>query len=167
MEATIEPGHREDSVPILFFTKKIAGGHKYVLPITITKASFVVSNWNHLMMNVTAKNEWDGKYNIHVEISGANSYAGTVFDDVNYPLSTVNANSVHGPYIGDWFGGYEQFTFNPDGTITVLVGGDVSDPNGYGAVVTESSYDASDHSFHVKYNFLGGKYVFDVTYKKQ
>jgi hypothetical protein len=167
MEATIAAGHREDSVPILINTTKVESGHSWILPISISKSSVNISNWSHLMINVTAKNEWDGKYDIHVEISGANAYTGTVFDDSGYPLSTVNANSVAPPYIGDWFGGYEQFTFNADGTVTVLVGSGPSDPNSYGAVVNSSSYDKSNHSFHVNYSFLGGKYVFDETYVKE
>ncbi len=167
LDATIPAGHREDSVPIMINTTKVASGHAWILPIGIASSSVNISNWSHLMINVTAKNEWDGKYDIHVEISGANAYTGTVFDDSGYPLSTVNANSVAPPYIGDWFGGYEQFTFNSDGTVTVLVGSGPSDPNSYGAVVNSSSYDQSTHSFHVNYSFLGGKYVFDETYVKE
>ncbi len=166
-EATIPAGQRLDSVPILIYTPKVASGHKWIFPIGIASSSVNISNWSHLMINVTAKNEWDGNYSLHVEISGANAYTGTVFDDSGYPLSTVGPNSVAPPYIGDWFGGYEQFTFNADGTVTVLVGGSAGDPNSYGAVVNSSSYDKSNHSFHVNYSFLGGKYVFDETYVKE
>lgn len=165
--ATIRPGQREDSVPIIFHTDKIAQGHKYVLPLTIVGASLTISNWNHLLLNVGAKNEWDGKYNIHITISGVNAYTGTDFTDKAYVLSTVDANSVYADDIGDWFGGYSRYIFNSDGTITVYAGGDVSDPNGYGAVVTESSFDKSNHSFHVIYKFLGGKYIFEETAVKQ
>ena len=63
-EATIAPGHREDSVPIQIFTNKIASGHIYLLPLTIVKSSLPISNWNHLMINIGAKNAYDGIYTV-------------------------------------------------------------------------------------------------------
>jgi hypothetical protein len=168
LEASIPAGTREDSLAIMIFTNKLeVVGHKYILPLTITNASTNISNWNHLMINVTAKNEWDGKYEAHIVISGNNSYTGTDFVDDGYVLSTVDLNSVYANDIGDWFGGYSRYIFNDDGTITVQAGGDVSDPNSYGAVVLDSHYDKSDHSFYVKYNFLGGKYIFEQTMVKK
>src|SRR6185437_8350822 len=59
---TIDPGHREDSVPIMILTSKIESGHNYILPITIVNSSLPISNWNHLLINVGAKNQYDGKY---------------------------------------------------------------------------------------------------------
>jgi hypothetical protein len=64
LEATIAPGHREDSVAIQIFTDKIAAGHVYLLPISIAKSSLPISNWNHLMINIGAKNAYDGVYSV-------------------------------------------------------------------------------------------------------
>jgi hypothetical protein len=146
-------------------------GTAFALGVEITQVSGgpnkVMTDHSKHVFIIQVKNEWDGKYNIHVNISGPNSYTGTDFSEDGYPLSTLNANSVTAPYIADFFSGYEQLTFNNDGTVTVLAGGDATDPNGYGAVMIESSYDATDHSIHVKYSILGGKYIFDETYTRQ
>lgn len=63
-DISIAAGHREDSIPIQVFSDKIAQGHKYVLPLTITKSSIAISNWNHLMINIGAKNAYDGVYSV-------------------------------------------------------------------------------------------------------
>lgn len=72
--ATIAPGHRLDSVPIQLFTNKIDAGHIYVLPFTIQKASISISSWNHLLLNVGAKNKYDGIYNMTISTTGWGAY---------------------------------------------------------------------------------------------
>lgn len=139
----------------------------YALPLTISSATgaTISSNFSTEINSFLIKNEWDGDYGIHVEISGPNSYDGTVFDD-NTTLHTSGGNSVSEGDIADFFGGYTNYTFNTDGTVGVFAGTGPG-AGSYGAVVNESSYDASTHDFHVNYSILGGKYIFDLTYKKQ
>jgi hypothetical protein len=114
---------------------------------------------------IVVKNEWDGNYGIHVSISGNNAYSGTVFDD-NVKLSTVNANTVSENDIADFFGGYTEYTFNSDGTISVGAYGSAGGSS-YGASVVQSSYDKSTHNFHVKFTILNGKYIFDLSYTRK
>ena len=136
----------------------------YALPLTIMSASgaTISSNFKTEINSFLIKNEWDGDYAIHVEISGPNAYTGTVFDD-NTTLHTSGGNSVSEGDIADFFGGYTNYTFNSDGTVDVFAGTGAN-TGSYGAVVNESSYDESTHNFHVNYSILGGKYIFDLTY---
>jgi hypothetical protein len=78
----------------------------------------------------------------------------------------VNGNTVAENDIADFFGGYTEYSFNDDGTISVSA---YDSPGGgsYGAVVIESSYDASSHDFHVKFSILSGRYIFDLTYTRK
>lgn len=165
-DITVPAGKRLGNINVLIYTSKLDASHQYILPITITKASLPIENWNHLLLNISAKNEWDGKYAIHVRIDGNNTYAGTEFDDNGVQLITKGANSVYENDIADFFGGYTLYTFNSDGTISVQAGTGPSNPNAYGAVVVESNYDQSTHSFHVKFTILNGRYIFTLDYKK-
>ncbi|PJJ76379.1 uncharacterized protein DUF1735 [Thermoflavifilum aggregans] len=164
---TVPAGQRLANINVIIYTSKLDATHKYILPITITSASLPIENWNHLLLNISAKNEWDGSYNVHVHIDGANSYAGTDFTDSGVQLHTQGVNSVYENSIADFFGGYTLYTFNSDGTMSVLAGPSAANPNGYGAAVVESSYDQSNHSFHLKYTILSGKYIFTLDYQKQ
>lgn len=170
MEVTVPAGERQAYATVKIVTEHMDFNEKYVLPFTIASVSptMNISSWNHLLVNISAKNEWDGKYNMHLTIGGSNAYAGTVQDSKGVALTTTGPNSVAEPgSIVDFFGGYTEYTFNADGSVGVLAGGDASNPNGYGAVVKSSSYDESDHSFNVVFTILGGKYIFTVTYTKQ
>jgi len=166
-DITVPAGQRLGHINVIIYTSKLDATHKYILPITITKASLPIENWNHLLLNISAKNEWDGKYNVHVNISGNNAYSGTDFTDSGVQLHTQGVNSVYENSVADFFVGYTLYTFNADGTMSVEAGPSASNPNGYGAVVLESNYDKSVHSFHVKFTILSGKYIFTLDYQKQ
>jgi hypothetical protein len=149
-DATIPAGHRQDSLPIMINTTKVAGGHQYVLPLTIASASVNISNWNHLMINVTTKNQWDGVYYaavhlVHPAVTGDFSGPTT--------FSTVNANTVNtnlGVY--PLFGADMNITINADNTLT-LTSDAVSDivqvPNG-------NYYDPATKTFYFDYGWGGG-----------
>lgn len=133
-DASIKPGSREDSLPVQIFTDKIPPGHNYLLPLTIIKSSLPISNWNHLMLNIGAKNKFDGKY----AVTGTFVHTNDAFT-ANYPktvglvtqgLSTdayfdygVNGgtfgygflNGTNGSYFGNWA---PMFTFDADGNVT-------------------------------------------------
>lgn len=135
---------------------------------SIQEKGYTISgNLNTGIASIIVKNEWDGKYDVHVEIDGSNGYAGTKFDDTGIALSTASANAISENSIADFFGGYTLFTFKDDGTMDIKAGGSSSDPNGYGAVVKSSSYDKSNHSFKAVYTILGGKYIFTISYVKE
>jgi hypothetical protein len=115
LSASITAGRREDSLQILFFTSKIAQGHAYILPITIVSSSLPISNWNHLLINVGAKNAFDGAYNVtgtfvdltHSAFSGA--YPKTV--------SLVTQGLLSAAYFDGILGGY-GYVFNTGGGLS-------------------------------------------------
>ncbi|MDE3214585.1 MAG: DUF1735 domain-containing protein [Bacteroidota bacterium] len=162
---TVPAGKRLDSMNVHLNFSKLDLSGAYVLPITIAQSSVPIEQWKHLLLYISVKNQWDGKYGIHVSISGSNAYAGTVFDD-NVSLATSGVTSVAENDIADFFGGYTNYTFNPDGSIGVFAGTGPGSGS-YGAVVNASSYDANTHNFHVNYSILSGKYIFDLTYTRQ
>lgn len=83
-EVTVPAGERQARVKIMISTSKMDASGNYVLPFTITKASIPVSSWNHLLMNIGAKNKYDGVY----ETTGTfNDYANAGWSG-NYPKST-------------------------------------------------------------------------------
>ena len=95
--ASIAAGHREDSIPIQIFTSKIASGHIYILPLTISNSSLPISNWNHLMLNIGAKNQWDGIYKVAGEFYHP-SYGDQIWDfsaGITQTLVTTGVNSVN------------------------------------------------------------------------
>jgi hypothetical protein len=150
LNATIPAGKRLDSVPILISTSKVAGGHKYLLPITMATASINISNWNHLMINVTTKNQWDGVYNASVHLIHP-SVIGDFSGETSF--STVNANTVNTNLgVVPLFGVSMNITINADNTLT-LSSSDVSDivqvPGG-------NYYDPATKTFYFDYGWGGG-----------
>jgi len=137
MDVTIQPGHREDSVPIQIFTTKMEQGHNYLLPLTIVKSSLQISNWNHLMLNIGAKNQFDGVYSVtgtFVDLTApafSGDYPKTV-SLVTQGLSTVAyfdhdlGNFGYVFYTGvpdkySYFGNFDPvFTIDADGNVTAV-----------------------------------------------
>ncbi len=173
---SIAAGHREDSVPIMLFTDKIAPGHSYILPITIQTASLPISNWNHLLVNVGAKNKFDGKYTVtgtfvHTNAAFTANYPKTVglvtqglltdayFDyGVNggtFGYGFLNGGS--GSYFGNWA---PVFTFDADGNVTKVSNYYVdAAPRSRDAQLdtspgTVNKYDIANKTMDVSYYFI-------------
>lgn len=142
LNVTIAAGHREDSVPIQIFTNKMAPGHNYLLPLTIVKSSLPISNWNHLMINIGAKNVFDGKYSVtgtFVDLTNpafTGYYPKTVslvtqglstdayFDNTLGGFGYVFDTGAGLSYFGNWA---PVFTFDADGNV-LSVGNYYTDP---------------------------------------
>lgn len=117
---TVPAGKRIDSVVFQINTSKIDLNHQYILSVTIANASIPVSSWKHLMMLVTAKNQWDGTYYADVILF----YAPNPAYDGEYPgnttFATVNGNTVItnlGVY--PLFGANMTITINGDNSLTL------------------------------------------------
>ena len=175
-DASIPAGTREFLVPIKFFTSKIDPGHIYILPLTITKSSLAISSWNHLMINVGAKNKYDGKYTVtgtfeHTNASFTASYPKTVglvtegaaanaYFDYGVNGGTFGygfSNAGSGSYFGNWA---PVFTFDADGNVT-KVGNYYSDPAPRSRDAqldtspgTINKYDFATQSMDVSYYFI-------------
>ena len=162
---TVPANQRQAYATIKIYTSKISGSGNYVLPFTITSSSIALSNWNHLLIHISAQSPWAGNYLVNTVISGANNYDGTYPGNAE-TLATVAGNVVSEPDIAAFFGGYTTYTFNADGTISVGAYGSQGGGS-YGATVISSSYNATTNNFNVVFSILRGKYVFTETYVHQ
>lgn len=164
--ATITAGRREDSIPIMIITTKIAAGHVYILPITIVSSSLPISNWNHLLINVGAKNQYDGVYAVAGEFNHPNpAYGDQVWDysaGITQQLVTSGANSVSmfttkTPKVQ--FGVELDITVNADNSlIEVFNGVTTPTPN-------SDHYDPATKTFYVSGSYSGGSRKYKATLK--
>jgi len=132
LDVTIPAGHREDSIPIQIFTNKMASGHNYLLPISITKSSVNISNWSHLMLNIGAKNQFDGKYSVTgtmVDLTNA-AFVGYYPKGVSLVTQGLSTDAYFDAALGgfgyvfdtggglSYFGNWDPvFKFDTDGTV--------------------------------------------------
>lgn len=154
-DITIPAGHRLDSVPIQIFTNKIASGHVYVLPLTISKASINISNWKHLMLNIGAKNQWDGIYGSEGEFNhpAYGHLTWTYGDGITQELVTAGPNSVSMYPTNTSIGGFGvelDITINPDNSIGEVFNG-VTTPT-----PNSDHYDPATRTFYVSGSYMGG-----------
>jgi len=153
--ATINAGHRQDSIPILISTSKLASGHNYILPITILSSSLPISNWNHLLINVGAKNQYDGKY-ASSGVFTHPAYGVLTWDfskGITQELVTSGISSVSMyPTITSIgaFGAELDITVNADNSLVeVFNGATTPTPN-------SDHYDPDTRTFYVSGAYLGG-----------
>lgn len=166
-ELTVPVGERQVFANVTMYTGKMPTGHNYVLPFTITDVTpkINISSWNHLVIKLISSiysGVFPG-YHVNIIKSGAPL---DDFDDPAMTLYTIGEKSVYQNSIGDYFGGYTQYDFNDDGSISIKAGSSSDSPNSYGADVKESHYDAATKSFFVKFTILSGKYVFTETFNR-
>lgn len=164
-DATIQPGHREDSIPIKIFTSKLDANHVYILPLTIVKSSLPISNWNHLLLNIGAKNEWDGVYKVAGEFIHP-SYGDQVWDfsaGITQQLVTsgprsVSMYSTKTPIVT--FGVELDITVNADNSISEVFNGvPTPTPN-------SDHYDPATKTFYVSGAYSTRKYKATLVYVK-
>lgn len=164
-ELTVPAKERQAYAKALFKTDHFPVGHNYVLPLTITQSSSIaISSWNHLPLWFVTS-QFSGSFEgYHVAISGK---VNDAFDDPGMTLSTINQHTVAQGSIGDYFGGYTEYTFLGDGSVAVKAGTGPSDPTSYGAEVIDSWSDATTGEFYVDFKILGGSYEFKETFKRK
>lgn len=165
-QLSVPANQREAYADVLMRTDKLPSGHNYVLPFMISKGSIDVSSWKHLGLWLLSS-PFSGTFShYHVNIIKSGAQLDD-FDDV-MTLSTVDQHTVSQPgSVGDYFGGYTEYHFNGDGSISVDARRSISDDkNYYGAKVLSSSSDATTGNFTVKFSMLSGKYVFTETFKR-
>ena len=152
----ISAGHREDSVPILINTSKLDLTHQYIIPLTIASASLPISNWNHLLINVGTKNQWEGNYLYTATTSLGDS------KDKPAKMTTVGQYSVTMNLI-DYYSNQVVFTVDPaTNKVTVSMTSLLpiaTDPS--------SNWDPATKTFHVIWTSNGGARHYNETYVKQ
>jgi len=166
LDVTIAAGHREDSIPIQVFTSKLDAGHIYVLPFTIVKSSLPISNWNHLMLNIGAKNKWDGVYKVVSAEFYHPSFGDQIFDasaGITQELVTTGVNSVSmyptkTPLAN--FGAELDITIKSDNTLSEVF-------NGVPTVTPNNDhYDPDTRTFYVSGAYSTRKYHATLVYVK-
>jgi hypothetical protein len=109
------------------------------------------------------KSPWQGTYNVHYRwyAGGGFGTADEEYDETGVELTTVTTLIVKTQYVGAWFSGSTQYTFDKtNNTVDV-------EPNSGGVLATtiiESEADWDRLTFRVRYSFLSGRYELEETY---
>lgn len=153
--------------PRLFDTTK-----SYALGIKIVSASAgtVSSNYSAGVYTLPVKSPWQGKYSVHYEwlIRGGveldpNKDEDVILEETDVELKTVGPGVVQALNVGDYYGGYTNFTHRLDGTIIV----DVYSSSTRAVQVFSSSYDLENLTFQVEYSFISpDRYRLIETYTR-
>jgi hypothetical protein len=165
-DLTVPAGQNKASAALTIHAEKMEGGHNYTLPFTITNSSLPVNNWKHLFIRLISSpySGVFGGYHVNIVHNGA---LVDDFSDGTMELSTIDEKTVSQPgSIGDYFGGYTEYHFNSNGTVSVKAGTGAGDPSAYGANVLESHYDVATGTFYVKFTILSGSYIFTETFDR-
>lgn len=151
MKMTVAAGERQAFVTAKVITEHMDFSEKYILPFTITdvEPKMDISNWNHLMLNIQAKNAYDGSYSSVADGSlGHFEYSMT--------LSTVDQFTCSTNLFG-YYSNAVYITVDPaTNKVTVNVPSlqpTVTDPS--------SHYDPDTHTFYLKYKMAS----YEVTQK--
>jgi hypothetical protein len=91
---TIPAGQRLDSTYITFDFTKLDLTQNYILPITIQTASVPIEQWNHLLLYISVKNQWDGHYTVTGTFKDVSNAAFTADYPMDIFLLTSGPNSV-------------------------------------------------------------------------
>lgn len=153
---SIQAGHRQDSIPIIIKTNKLNLDNQYIIPLTIKSASLPISNWNHLLIHVGTKNEWEGNY-LYTGITSL----GNATDKAT-KMTTSGQYSVTMNLIGV-YSNQVVFTIDPV-TNKVTVSMTTLTPI---ATDPSSHWDPATKTFHVKWTSNAGGRKYDETYVQQ
>ena len=150
LNLTVPAGQRLAFATVSINTQKIAGGHNYMLPFTIVKASLPIENWNHLMVNTILKNIYDGYYNVSIVL--VHPSAGGNYNQSNIYFGTVNANTFTCNLgVAQIFGATMNVTVNTDNSLTLTSSA---------VTITQDPglnyYDPATKTFHFSYGWGGG-----------
>ncbi|RDC56677.1 DUF1735 domain-containing protein [Pedobacter chinensis] len=160
---TIPAGQRKAIVKVLYKTTDFSFTTKYALPIAITSTSFgnVSKNFGTILLNVTAKNQYDGLYSYKTSANTAllpnRSLSGV-------RLVTVGANSVS--ILPGLLANYTNeviYTVNP-ATNLVTVSMTTLTPI---ATNPSSKYDPATKTFTLSWTSNGGDRLFEETFVYQ
>lgn len=88
MNLTVPAHQRLASSVLAIYTNKIDAAHNYVLPLTIIKADLPIENWNHLLINVAVKNQYDGNYGLVIRTTGWSAYGISDNQEGTWPVNS-------------------------------------------------------------------------------
>lgn len=155
---TIAPGHRLDSMYVTFDFTKLDLSQTYILPITIQSASVPIEQWNHLMINPSVKNKYDGNYTMVGQTLRAGDPVKTgEFAPITMALQTSGPSSVAFGSLQVWADGTGVgigspiLQVNADNSVTITSSGGAINAPGY-----NSHYDPDTQTFYVSFTWGGG-----------
>lgn len=157
MTGTIEPGKRQVWIPVKVYTSKMDASHSYILPVTITSADVKISNWNHLLANIGAKNGYDGVYKVAGQFIHP-AYGNQIWDysaGITQELVTAGPKSVwmsptKTPAVQ--FGVELDITVNADNSLTETFNGNPT------ATPNTDHYDPATRTFYVSGSYSGTRF---------
>lgn len=163
LTATIPAGKRQVWIPVKVYTSKLDASHAYILPVTITQADAKISNWNHLLANIGAKNQYDGVYKVAGQFIHP-AYGNQVWDfdaGITQELVTTGPKSVSmyptkTPAV--WFGVTLEITVNPDNSLTEVFNGVTT------ATPNTDHYDPATKTFYVSGAYSTRSYKATLKY---
>lgn len=156
MQMTVAAGERQAYVTAKIVTAKMDFSAKYVLPFTITNVDpdMPISNWKHLMLNIQAKNDYDGSYTNTYSSPTLGAGSNTV------TLTTISQTENHMGLIGVYSN--DVYITTDPGTFKVTV--DV--PSLQPTVTDPSSHwDPATSTFYLDFN-AGGHHIIQTMVKK-
>jgi hypothetical protein len=156
---TIPAGKRLDSMYVNFDFTKMDLSQSYVLPVTIQSASVPIEQWNHLMINPSVKNIYDGVYNLTGTTlrAGDPTLSGTI-TPTTMNLITSGAASVTFGALQPWANGgggvsigSPMLTVNSDNSVTIASSGGATNYPAY-----SSTYDPNAQAFYISFTWGAG-----------
>lgn len=169
LKLTVPAGQRLDSTNVTFDFTKLDLSHQYILPITISQADLPIEQWNHLLLYVSVKNQYDGKYVVTGSFVDLTNSAFAATYPVNVEFLTSGGDNVtvynedhngYGFYFNtgaglSYYGTfYPKFYFDANGNITKVV-------NAAGQPAANTRYATLDPSGINKFDANGN---LDVSY---
>jgi hypothetical protein len=159
---TIPEGQRLDSIPVTYDFSKMDLSQNYILPITIAQASLPIEQWNHLLIYVSVKNQYDGIYSLkgYTLRAGDATRTGN-FGGMTMPLITAGPTSVTFGSLQPWADGSGVSIGNP--LLSFSTAGaapypvTITSPGGaYNDPSYSSVYDPSTLTFYISFTWGAG-----------
>ena len=159
---TVAKGQRLDSMVVTYQFSKMDLSQNYILPITISQASLPIEQYNHLMLYVSVKNQYDGIYSLKGYTLRAGDAVRTGnFSGMTMPLITAGPTQLNFGSLQPWADGsgvgigYPELSFNNSGSapypVTITSSGGASNAPGYNSV-----YDPSTKTFYISFTWGAG-----------
>lgn len=150
-DLTVPAGERQAYATLMISAARMSSDFRYILPFTISNASITINNWNHLLLNIQAKNPYDGKY--------THTYSGTLGSGKNsMTLTTVNPTTSKSNLIGV-YSNVIYYVVNPDNSVTVL---DALDGSNSTTTDPSSYYDPATQTFHLDFAYYGAYHIVET-----
>ena len=155
---TIPAGQRLDSMYVKIDFTKMDLTQAYILPVTIQSASVPIEQWNHLLVNPSVKNQYDGTYNmVGSALRSGDPVKTGEFAPITMDLQTSGPSSVTFATLQPWADGTgigignPVLTVNSDNSVTITSSGGASNAPGY-----NSHYNPDTQTFYISFTWGGG-----------